>query len=202
MRQQDGVRLVDGYNDWIQVSIDEEKRSGRIVEEKVECKSGDPKWGYRRPFHRLGVDDLVSVTAKNPATWSRVRCTTPDNFLPCTDVNLLCPACRAFGMVSSEKESNLPGYRGHIRPGWALAEPAAETTDILLPALMSPKPSHGPFCLAPKDDMASGWNQHAEQDIWLSGRKLYWHGDPAQATLAGDRPDLQKTVEALPAVRV
>ncbi len=168
-----------------------------------QAEDPDPRWGSRGPHHFLRHGDIVwgdnanpkNVTSIAPSQIHRTVPTTasigravPKEFAPCSEIEELCPSCRLFGMVDPTRDRrDAPAVAGHIRPGTALGPDVGDgaTTTIELPALMSPKPTHGPFYLKPFDDgqtKAGTWDRSGAE---IAGRKLYWHHD----TPTPRRPD-------------
>jgi CRISPR-associated protein (TIGR03986 family) len=171
----------------------------------------DPRWGRRRPHHYLSHGDIVwsadPTTGFSPSQIHRclpavstVGEAIPEEFAPCTSEDALCPSCRLFGMVAGDGDDDAHAVAGHVRPGpaWgpAVGDDVVET--LHLPALMSPKPTHGPFYLKPQQrDRGSKVSNWDDDDVEIAGRKLYWHHDRPTARRDDAPAGLASTVSAV-----
>jgi CRISPR-associated protein (TIGR03986 family) len=106
------------------------------------------------------------------------------HLIQCKSYNDLCPACRAFGWVSNEKD---PGdkhkrvaYRGRVQLEHALLKKSnGELDDTPLAILGSPKPTTEQFYLLNRNGEPDATVTYDDQNAQLRGRKFYLHHDPA-----------------------
>jgi CRISPR/Cas system CSM-associated protein Csm3 (group 7 of RAMP superfamily) len=84
----------------------------------------------------------------------------PTGFLPCKDVNALCPACRLFGMLNRGTV-----FAGNVSVQDAMAQANYETAEVTLSELSTPKPRHKPFYTKRPNDNKPP----------IRGRKFYYH---------------------------
>ena len=146
----------------------------------------------------------------------------PPALRPCDDMGNLCPTCRLFGAAASKGvgeagTSEGQGYAGHLRvlDGEPSSGAPVGVKEDLAP-LSSPQPSAGQFYLTPpqrggkakskEERPLSHWGSAADRPTprTMRGRKVYWHGDPAQqepwrgAKRDHHTPAVAQTVEVLP----
>lgn len=128
--------------------------------------------------------------------------------LPCSDhgdLQMLCPACRMFGVVlqSKQRESDKEtAYAGRIVVGMGRVDSSApELTSELIPLhiLSSPKPTYAPFYVTnKKNEYLEDYNR---DDSYLRGRKFYFHiPNTAAETVkreSGKRDNQNSSVELL-----
>jgi len=100
----------------------------------------------------------------------------PEHIRPCSNRDLLCPACRIFGTVTQEGE----GIQGKVAvsEGVLKSKAPAFEGDVLLKILSSPKPTAAPFYLTGRNyDNSNPVNADEGYDranTILRGRKFYW----------------------------
>jgi hypothetical protein len=88
------------------------------------------------------------------------RSEIPDDFRKCQSHQLLCPACRIFGMMG--RGQNAQVFLGKVNIGDAHSTTVSKHDSIYTLPLTSPKPHHRAFYLDPAQDR-------------IGGRKYYFH---------------------------
>lgn len=136
------------------------------------------KKGVFPVWYRYRYDKENEVLQLSPGQISRTVFTKSERDLigelaPCTDRKKLCPACRLFGMIADEGESN-HGAASRIRVSDAtIASKNVQLSQRTLAELSSPKPSYmGFYTIDAKKDTT-----YDSGNVKLRGRKYYWSTD-------------------------
>lgn len=156
---------------------------------------GDPVWvRYDAKANRVTEMKLASIW-RRPGRGS-VGSRLPEHLHPCDPGSPagLCLSCATFGAADTngEEKNRQVSYAGHVRFG-AVRGTASRIERVDLAPLGAPRPGNGMFYLQgyqPRgsgrltpgaDPVATHWGSWAEGGTHpLSGRKFYWHSDPAK----------------------
>lgn len=147
-------------------------------------------WWFRKSQVN-GKNDVIQIGRNFRFKWAyRILDAIPKEFYPCTRPDMLCPACRLFGMVAGEDEEksdnavNAVAGRVYVGPAkWVSAEsPQIEMVEALS-ILNSPKASCRSFYLEPDDpnEFSVGNDEFLRRlngklvTAPARGRKFYWH---------------------------
>jgi hypothetical protein len=146
--------------------------------------SQDSLWWYRVDPEQQ--DEIIEIGRNFRYKWAYdPRLAAGNDYLPCPDVEHLCPCCSLFGMVrekESEHEVNAISGRVSIGPArWIGGKNALLTVDD--PKILStPKSSCRSFYLQPSTtkgnvsrDEFTIRTTDAVEPTPLRGRKFYWH---------------------------
>ena len=139
-----------------------------------------------------------------PIAMPRVRYTycrqdyLPDHLSYCEDYNKLCPACRVFGWVHKNGESDLQkpvAYAGRLRfSHGTIKESRGTENDLTLAILSTPKPTATEFYLLNSSGKPDPQIDYNNKDARLRGRKFYHHQEQAKEYTTSKKSDQNRTV--------
>ncbi len=117
----------------------------------------------------------------------------------CSDYSRLCPACRVFGWVSeqSESQSSKIAYAGRVRISHALLTQGKHLKPMTLAILSSPKPSTTFFYLLNNSGKPVEKLGYDHSKAQLRGRKHYLHHGTINRGLveSNDNSDQNRTIQ-------
>jgi len=214
-----------GYNRANEVAINADKeKSGKYIF----ADEAKHNIGLRSLSHKLRVGDIVyfkepgaNFESMGPVELYRVLykhsldeilVKKHKDFITCSNIKELCPACRIFGWVHPhpKDEDVHTARKGFVHFSTATIDNDKETQWVTLKPLGQPHPSCWQFYLKNNDANYSDTNPaYNDDNAVIRGRKLYWHQHNIDANSVKDMrindngqpqpPDNQnKTVELLP----